>query len=135
MIFRAELLPSAWLMLSGMAGANGVVLSPDLAAMFGDNARILEDLGIAVGALPMFYGPPQAIWTAVLMLIVLFAPNSQQLMGYIAPNDDETPRSVLRARIWPRWSLSRGWAVAAASAFIYTLTQMSNVSEFLYFQF
>jgi hypothetical protein len=122
-------------MLCGMVGANGIAVSPDMAAMLGDGAALLEPLGIETKPLALFYGPPHAIWVTALMLIVLFAPNSQQLMGYIAPNDDEAARPALRARVWPRWSLSRGWAVVAATAFIYTLTQMSQVSEFLYFQF
>jgi alginate O-acetyltransferase complex protein AlgI len=134
-IFRAESLDSAWLMLRGMTGANGVVIPPDLFALFGQPTTVLLPIGATIGPLPLFYGPPQGVWIAVLMLVVLFAPNSQQLMGYIAPNDDEPTPSVLRPIVWPRWSVSRGWAVIAATAFIYTLTQMSNVSEFLYFQF
>jgi alginate O-acetyltransferase complex protein AlgI len=134
-IFRAASFQSAWLMLCGMTGANGIVISPEVATKLGVDAGTFGALGIMVEPLEMFYGAPQAIWIAVLMLVVLFAPNSQQLIGYVAPNDDEAPRSVLRARTWPLWSLSRGWAVVAASVFIYTLTQMSKVSEFLYFQF
>lgn len=130
-IFRSGSLDSAWLMLRGMTGANGIVLSPDLAAWLGADAASLQRFGIAIEPLGLFYGPPQAIWIAALIFIVLFAPNSQQLMGYVAPNDDAAPA----AKIWPRWSVSRGWAVVAATAFVYTLTQMSDVSEFLYFQF
>jgi alginate O-acetyltransferase complex protein AlgI len=134
-IFRAESLDSAWLMLRGMTGANGIVIPPDLFALFGQPTEILVPFGATIGPLPLFYGPPQGVWIAALGLVVLFAPNSQQLMGYVAPNDDEPGHTVLRPIVWPRWSLSRGWAVVAATAFIYTLTQMSDVSEFLYFQF
>ena len=68
-------------MLRGMTGANGIVLSPDLAAWLGADAASLQRFGIAIEPLDLFYGPPQAIWIAALMFIVLFAPNSQQLMG------------------------------------------------------
>jgi D-alanyl-lipoteichoic acid acyltransferase DltB (MBOAT superfamily) len=134
-VFRAESLDAARQMLRGMAGLNGIVISPHIAAMLGEHAFLLDALGVTVGPSPLFGGVPQAAWIAVLMAVVLLAPNSQQLMGYVAPNREETPSAASPAEIWPRWSLSQGWAVAAAVAFLYTLTQMSNVSEFLYFQF
>ncbi|HEX2112903.1 MAG TPA: MBOAT family protein [Alphaproteobacteria bacterium] len=130
-IFRAETVGSAWTMLRGMAGANGVAFAPNMVEVFAPAAWLAETAGIRIAPLQFFYGPEQALLTACLLLIVLFAPNSQQIMGYIAPNDD-APRSTLAQQ---RWSPSRGWAVVAASAFIYTMTQMSEVSEFLYFQF
>jgi D-alanyl-lipoteichoic acid acyltransferase DltB (MBOAT superfamily) len=133
-VFRAESLGSAWLILQGMTGANGVVVSPVIAELI-PSATILDSIGVTVNDLPLFYGAPQAAWIAALMVIVLLAPNSQQLMGYVAPNDEAPRRPELRPPALPRWSPSRQWAVVAATAFIYTLTQMSNVSEFLYFQF
>jgi alginate O-acetyltransferase complex protein AlgI len=134
-IFRAESLDSAWLILRGMVGANGVVIPTTLAPLLGSFAFGLEPVGISIGELPMFLGPRQALWIAGLMAIALVAPNSQQLMSYIAPNDVEMQRPALRPKVWPRWSLSRGWALVAATTFIYTLTQMSKISEFLYYQF
>jgi alginate O-acetyltransferase complex protein AlgI len=130
-VFRAESPDSAWTMLLGMAGANGVALAPSMAEALGPAATLVEAAGVDIAPLPFFYGPEQALWTAILLLVALFAPNSQQIMGYAAPNDGSPRQTVARQR----WSPSRGWAVAAACGFIYTLTQMSEVSEFLYFQF
>jgi alginate O-acetyltransferase complex protein AlgI len=130
-VFRAESLDSAWTMLRGMAGANGIVIAPNMAAALGPASSLVEAAGIPVASLPFFYGPDQALLTALLLLVVLSAPNSQQLMGYVAPNDDAPHLTKSRQR----WVPGRAWAVVAAFAFVYTLTQMSEVSEFLYFQF
>ena len=130
-VFRADSIGSAWVILRGMAGGNGIILPQSIADLLAPVAFVLNGLGIEADRLPLFHGPREASWIVALALVALFAPNSQQIMGYIAPNDD-APRVTRRAM---QWSPSRSWAVVAASAFVYTLTQMSSISEFLYFQF
>jgi alginate O-acetyltransferase complex protein AlgI len=130
-VFRAESLDSAWTILVGMAGGNGVLLPEDMRDVLGPAAGWLEAMGFEAGLMPLFFGPREALWIAATGLIALYAPNSQQIMGYVAPNDD-APRLTLRHR---QWAPSRSWGVVAATLFVYTLTQMSQISEFLYFQF
>jgi alginate O-acetyltransferase complex protein AlgI len=130
-VFRAESVDSAWTMLRGMAGANGIVLTPNMVEALPALGPLASMAGVPVHKLPLFYGPEQALWSAILLLVALFAANSQQIIGYVAPNDD-TPHLTIARRSWVP---SRGWAVIAASTFVYTLTQMSKISEFLYYQF
>jgi hypothetical protein len=130
-VFRAESLDSAWTILVGMAGGNGVLLPEDARDVLGPAAGWLEAVGFEAGLMPLFFGPREAMWIAATGLIALYAPNSQQIMGYVAPNDG-APRLTLRHR---QWAPSRSWGVVAATLFVYTLTQMSQISEFLYFQF
>lgn len=130
-VFRADSLGSAGTILAGMVGGNGVVLPDNVDALLGPAAGWLRSLGLESGLMPLFYGPREALWIAATGLIALYAPNSQQIMGYVAPNDD-APRVTLQHQ---QWTPSRSWGVVAASVFVYTLTQMSHISEFLYFQF
>jgi hypothetical protein len=84
--------------------------------------------------LPYFAGEEQIAWIAALFAIAFFAPNSNQFMGYAALGYARG-LEAWRSGAWLRWSPTRGWAVATACILLYTLTQMSHISEFLYFQF
>lgn len=133
-LFRAESLDAARLILAGMIGLNGLTLPPELA---GRLAHLpIDFLDIEFARLPLFDGPPQAAWMAALFAIALFLPNSQQLVGYVPPNRDAA--RIMRVNVAPlrlRWTPTHAWAGLVAASFIYSLTQMSGISEFLYFQF
>jgi len=122
-----------------MIGLNGVRLSPDLELLLGPLAPLLRDGGVTFGNVKYFYGAPEAFGIVLLFGVALLAPNSHQMLGYMQPLATDTaqapPAIAERIAPWLRWKPSRGWAVAMACLFIYTLTQMSEVSEFLYFQF
>ena len=44
-------------------------------------------------------------------------------------------RSSAAGRFWPRWRFSPVHAVLLAGTGLYTMSLMTNISEFLYFQF
>ena len=61
-------------------------------------------------------------WLLLSGLVAWFAPNSQQI--FLA----ESTRRM-------RWQANLPWLIAILVSFTYLLLQLSNVSEFLYFQF
>jgi D-alanyl-lipoteichoic acid acyltransferase DltB (MBOAT superfamily) len=108
-LFRADSMASAGTIMSAMLGFNGF----DLA--FNADRRLTAFITVA---------------TIVLLLaITQFAPNSQQWLGYDPdrPAEEDSWRSLFAANPW------HGAALGCLLAF--TLTQMSAVQSFLYFQF
>jgi D-alanyl-lipoteichoic acid acyltransferase DltB (MBOAT superfamily) len=132
--FRAASVDAAWSMLQGMAGLNGVTVPAVFAERLAAFQPVLTALGVHFGTLPYFAGEEQIAWIAALFAIAFFAPNSNQFMGYAALGYARG-LEAWRSGAWLRWSPTRGWAVATACILLYTLTQMSHISEFLYFQF
>jgi hypothetical protein len=134
-VFRAESLEAAGLVLGGMAGLNGVELSPMLENGLAPVVPLLRDLGVTFAPVPLFHGSEQMLGIAALFAIALLAPNSHELLRYdrllIAPGPARTPQRAPSLR----WTPHPAFAVAAGVLFVYVLTQMSRVSEFLYFQF
>ena len=47
--------------------------------------------------------------------------------------DEGTPASTLPS--WARWRPTSAWAIAIAIVAVFTITQMSRISEFIYWQF
>lgn len=112
MLFRCESVPAALEILSGMAGLNGLVL-PDADGAIG-----------ALKSLKAFH------LILAGMLIVLFAPNSLQIIAAAERTAE---------RRWYSWSLSRRW-LASTSALLSTtlyfiVYHINKISEFIYFQF
>jgi hypothetical protein len=69
-----------------------------------------------------------------LLLLVLLAPNSQQIMSqYFAP-PGKLPAPAPRYGAF-RWKPSKRSAVILSIASLWALLGLSSVSEFLYFQF
>jgi D-alanyl-lipoteichoic acid acyltransferase DltB (MBOAT superfamily) len=138
-VFRAGSFDAAWLVSSGMLGMNGIELPDFLAPILSPALPMLGGLEVTFGRTDLFFGVPQALGIIVLFAVVLLAPNTQQLFGYGQTSDDESCRiPIVAGRTAPLpvpWAPTRGWAVVMALVFVYVLTQMSNISEFLYFQF
>ena len=68
-----------------------------------------------------------AKWIGALLLIILLLPNSQQFMGLVQEEKIQTK--------WLSWRPTVGLSLVFSGAFIFTLIRMTEVSEFLYFQF
>jgi alginate O-acetyltransferase complex protein AlgI len=67
------------------------------------------------------------IMIACLLAVALIAPNTQE---WIMGEGRERLASVV-----PRWRFTPLWAGVAAACFLFTLTRLSMVSEFIYFNF
>jgi alginate O-acetyltransferase complex protein AlgI len=104
--FRAESVGEATGMLRAMAGVNGWLAAPlDFTDLYAYRDQIL---------------------IAVLLAVALIAPNTQEwIMG----------EGRVRTAVVPRWRFTPIWAGVAAACFLFTLTRLSAVSEFIYFNF
>jgi D-alanyl-lipoteichoic acid acyltransferase DltB (MBOAT superfamily) len=104
--FRAESVGEATGMLRAMAGVNGWLAAPlDFTDLYEYRDQIL---------------------IAALLAVAFIAPNTQEwIMG----------EGRVRTAVVPRWRFTPIWAGVAAACFLFTLTRLSAVSEFIYFNF
>jgi D-alanyl-lipoteichoic acid acyltransferase DltB (MBOAT superfamily) len=157
-IFRADDLPSALRILRGLAGLNGHALPPSMLVEIGEAARwigqargvpssIAQWVAVHFGVLDAdvppaiarargsgaMIGKAQLLWIAVLLGIAWLAPNTRQIMvraeAFIADH------AVRPFPAWLAWTMAGRWAVASGLLLAASLTSMTRVSEFLYFQF
>jgi alginate O-acetyltransferase complex protein AlgI len=139
-LFRAVNLESAASILASMAGLNGVGLSAGLAAPV--QALVpwtIPALGLDFsGTFPheLVYWPAGLPWLGLLLLVALVTPNSNQLLRRYDPVLLPERLSLARGTWpWPQWRPALGYALLVAAALVWSLTWMTSVSEFLYFQF
>jgi len=122
--FRSADLGSALRMLTAMAGSNGVEMPP----LLGDH---WSSLPLASGPVD---GAAALLVSLTLLGIAWFAPNTQELTGYVGPDGAHALDPTHQAPA-AGWQPSAGWAVAIGGLFAAALMLMSKVSEFIYFQF
>ena len=110
--FRAADLDAALSMLHSMAG---------LGAAGPEEFKVLKRL-------------PQLI---LILLVVLWLPNTQQIMARFSPAFDtyRGEEQAMAARHWWQWRLSRPWALFSAAVAVIATLHLNRISEFLYFQF
>jgi D-alanyl-lipoteichoic acid acyltransferase DltB (MBOAT superfamily) len=129
--FRAESLSGAVVMLTGMSGWNGVemsFLSMNLPLHWAtEGAGSSESLGLV--------SAEGLLWSLWLLVFASVVPNTQQFMRKYRPAVEEppVPGSPLLARFV--WRPGRAYATLAAVIALTSLLNLSNMSEFLYFQF
>ena len=136
--FRAENIDAAWSMIFAMAGFNGIVLPEKFFFLLGPAGPLLSELGV------QFAAPPAGHWEVakemmayvLLLAIVWFAPNTQEIMSRYRPALQTYAN--LKWNNYPRWAYWRPnlcwsfFSAVVASAAVLGITQ---ISEFLYFQF
>lgn len=131
--FRATSFDAAWAVLQGMAGFNGISLHPDSAGL----AEKLRSLGLSVDVslyATRLVGKDTLNWVVTLLLIATCLPNTAQVFSRIGPALDEYSRPErYQGRL--RWNPTRRWAMTIASLGLMGVLYMSQVSEFIYFQF
>jgi alginate O-acetyltransferase complex protein AlgI len=118
--FRAPSLEAATRMLAAMAGQHGFLHQGDaLAPFFGvmpePHTAAAQPGGLARALLP---------W--LLLGAVWLMPNTQEIIEGLGP---QARRFALR------WQPTPAWACAISFTLLFSMTQMSKVSAFLYFQF
>lgn len=130
--FRAESIDAAYRILRGMAGANGLTLPVRL--LPGHLETLLGGWGVNFGHLSAISHPGglsgMAVWLTVLLAVVWFSPNSQQIMAKYRPAIEvvTTTSRVL-------WQPNMRWMMVTAAVLLYAFTEIGKISEFLYFQF
>ncbi len=130
--FRAHSFEEALLISRGMLGMNGFAW-PGTVEEFGWAGQLLSEAGWRFEPLGNFKGAGDLVLLGLFVLIALKVPNTQQLVAArhrpLNPYGDET---VVARR---SWQPSPRWAAVTGVVALFTLLQLSRVSEFLYFQF
>ena len=139
--FRAVTLDGSLNMLSGMIGLNGIQIPNAILARLGELGGTLQAWGIEAstgGAVFM----KTWLWNIVLLITVLLLPNVQDLFQH--KNGSLNPMSFVNKHcFWPlydkvrtiQWQESTRWAVLSGIFLTLGILTLSQVSEFLYFQF
>lgn len=136
--FRAASFDAAMQILRGMFGFNGISLPEALSAKLHSLSSFTKGWisfeGIQVNAFPQ--GVSAAAWALAAMLIALLLPNVYQIMNRFQPAFETYPGELRNlTSSWLLWRPRAAWAVLTALLGIWSILNLSRVSEFLYFQF
>ena len=131
-IFRSENVNIAMAMLKAMAGFNGFVLPEIWLEKWGRVGQFLSAQGVDFSADTPLINGAALNWIWGCLLIVWFAPNTQQIMANFKPAlvvpDDNSANRLL-------WQPSYPWLVVSVVCAVSALLSISKLSEFIYFQF
>jgi len=135
--FRADDVPAAVNLLTGMLGGHGVVIPERLASLPG--VSLLSDaLDLPTVTLEHF-GLSQMLWIAGLLFVVWALPNSQQLMRNYRTALAAQPRKSWLQRVFPRYvwrpTAIVGFSIGLLGFFLVIRAISAAPTEFLYFQF
>ncbi len=134
--FRAETFDGAILMLTSMAGLNGVDIPISLVSPVPGLAGVLTSLGITISDTELA-NEKLIVLIPLLFLLCWFAPNTQEIMRdhHPALNYEQyvSPRHGQRFRL--RWQPSAAWALSMGCLFAVAVLGLTAVTEFIYFQF
>lgn len=130
--FRSDSIAHAHTILSAMAGANGVTLPYRWLEKLGSTGVWLAGQGVQFQNTAVFSGGTQINWLIACALLVWLAPNTQQLLRRFQPALDVTDQMGARGL---RWQLNTRWMLAIAALATFGILSLSNLSEFIYFQF
>ncbi len=131
-VFRAGDMASAVAMLKAMAGVNGVVLPDFWLPKWGALGQWLAARGVVFGDTRDLVSGGLVNWIWILLIVVWFAPNTQQLFANFRPAL-ALPRDLRGGRF--AWRPTLVFAMIAAALFTLSLFNLHRQSEFLYFQF
>jgi alginate O-acetyltransferase complex protein AlgI len=132
-VFRADNISTAAGILKGMAGMNGFVVPDAWLHKWGMLGQWLTAHGYATAAFayPLIMGG--AInWIWISLLIVWLAPNTQQIMAMYKPALDIPEGSKAKRLLWQP---SHTWLAASVLCSVFAILSISEMSEFIYFQF
>lgn len=133
--FRSADLATTGRIYAGMFGANGIVLPEGYAAYFGPWLSVPEALGVTfAGNAGTFGGKAQLMFLLAAAAITWLLPNTQTWFARARPVLVSRVAAVARpARL--AWRPTPGHAAAVAVAGALSVASMTEVAEFLYFQF
>lgn len=136
--FRADSVGTAFAMLAAMAGQSEISLPMAIAYRIGAVADALRGIGVEfqMGGGGDFIAAWS--WIAALFLIACLAPNTQEIMARVAaalPGAAAAATAGARLAARLSWRPNGAWAVGTGLALTVCILSLSQVSEFLYFQF
>lgn len=130
-VFRADNLRAAAAMLKAMLGINSFALPDAWLLKWGTFGQWLNEHGVSFGSTNNLIMDNAIIYICISLIIVWFAPNTQQIMTGFKPALD-FPDGVQEKLTWKPSIL---WAIYAFSLGFASIIMLSGRSEFLYFQF
>lgn len=136
--FRAPDFQTAWTILQGMFGANGIALPDSIFRHLAPIQRGLHTLGVTsyLGGGSVFV--ESWSWIFIAAVLVFAFPNTQEILGRFGPaldfqrNNEIVGNAMARKLIWRP---SRRWTVAIAVLALVSVLSLNRPAEFLYFQF
>lgn len=136
--FRASSMAGTERMLLGMSGLNGFVLPEryyDKLNSLSGLGDSLMSIGVQFDNLDFF--PAMNLLILVLTGIIAFLlPNTQQLMYKYKPVVEDVSNGLVRPMFsFFEWRPSLRWAFLTVVALVLATASMTNISEFLYYQF
>ena len=135
--FRAPTLEHGNQIALAMLGVSGFELPAGILVRLGGFGEWLTALGVSPSYGGGFVFVINYLWILLAALIALSLPNVAQLFSRYQAVLYENERSFLAVResSWMSWSYSNRWAAVVSIAFVLGVMTLSQVSEFLYFQF
>ena len=131
--FRADSVPHALQIVGGLFGLHGFALPDYWLAKWGVFGQWLSLNGVSFGNSRGLISGGLINWIIILLAIVWFAPNTQQIMAHFNPAL-LIPRDMKPARRFA-WRPSVAFGVLAAAMAFASIVNLHRQSEFLYFQF
>lgn len=131
--FRADTVPHALQIVCGMFGLNGFSLPDQWLAKWGTFGAWLAVNGVAFGDSRGLVTAGLVNWIVILLVIVWFAPNTQQILARHKPAL-LIPRDMTAARRLV-WRPTVAVALLSAALAFAAIAHLHRQSEFLYFQF
>jgi alginate O-acetyltransferase complex protein AlgI len=135
--FRADHVPAALNLLTGLVGGHGIVIPERMTSLPG-MATIISTFNLSVANLEHF-GVAELMWIALLLIVVWTMPNSQQLMRHYRTALTARPKPSLLQTAFPAvvWHPNTviGFVVGWLGFFLIIRAISAAPTEFLYFQF
>ena len=135
--FRAESMEGTMAFFRAMFGGNGLLrshISEGGIAL----AEVIGSSSISFGAMfnEGIVSGKGAAWILVLLLFVVWLPNTQQIMRRYKPALQIYKNEIKRMDyLWLEWRPLGLWAIFYSLVFMFAMFNLSSASEFLYFQF
>jgi alginate O-acetyltransferase complex protein AlgI len=140
--FRATTFEGAIQMLQAMTGGNGINIPSTIVSRLGYFGESLHTLGILSSESSGSIFVQTWLWILLLIPVTLILPNTQDIFVKVQGSLDKQDCAGQNA-IWPvgqvrkvhYWRESSRWAFLCGLALSLGLMTLTQVSEFLYFQF
>jgi D-alanyl-lipoteichoic acid acyltransferase DltB (MBOAT superfamily) len=131
-LFRADSLATAGGILRGMLGLNGLALPAGLKD--GALGVRLAAEGWTFSESPLLHGAGPALWVAALSLISMSTPNTNEIFARFRPSLNMASGLSPEVRFW-QWRPGVAWALLSIAIGVAGVCSISELSEFIYFQF
>ncbi len=130
-IFRADNLSAASNLLMTMTGINGCLLPEIWLTKWGAIGQWLSGQGVDFTAITPLIEGKAFKWILFSMFIVWFLPNTQEIMSNYKPAlymPEKISANIL-------WKPKTNWLIATIFCAVLSILSLSELSEFIYFQF